>query len=862
MNIINNFDYEIFKKRLNIFNDDYVSILKKVIQVNQKYMLDDLFYKYFYVDNEEIRKIERDFIDSLYDDCQIKIIHGHSKNGKTTFINHIIYKIRRDKKLLRNGYDDIVLIPFDYENGEIGNYRNKMEGDFQNRFMKVLLEDRLKLNEEVQIFNKFIFNFYNELIKEGLINQANYLEKNVFKIIFAFNRYLENTNYGNNGNTELILKNFKKYVINSITNNNCAYYFVYYVLFEVFNRRGDFLKGKICKYIFTLDNIDDYLENKDILFLEQPQIKLSSFLFLFSENPFISGVFVKSILKTINSKENNLHFSFKDQIIVVYILRTANFLVFANLINKQYIKASGSQEIHFADLLIEKKNYFYKTEPNTSKILNQRLDIFQEITERMKIDIPYGFTFLKSLSDNFDTDTTDKEENDIRRIYNLWNGDKSAFWNSITKNWGLIEKKYLKYENIIKILNDNEKIRYSIKTYLFKGVCLNLFLFLLRKNKTLEDLLRNSIDCFMDPENGQMKNINRMVLNYIVNETIESGWPECIKNIESKGVGFYELLEKVDEFIEKINCKCNMKEIIYKNSQVDEFIEKLFTTKIDHFANPFVIYKDQIKIVNNIKVNSNYYELKKELQRYRKEKKDPKCKEELNKIRIFSNNNAAYISLSLLSNYELYSHLVSDDLHNYNLPLLFLLTKDENAGTITKEVDLPFYNVITNVFAKVEEIVTNMVDFYIKYLGEFYDPDEFIEDSFFTVLLNDDENKKDGNKRDGLHIKEKKKKGNFQYNLIISRHITYLQDFRQVVLNYKDNNWNLNLDEKIIANLFLTKTILKYCMLFIKSYYKIDNEIKIGEKNILRDSLGTFNKFKNKAKEIIEKNNSDFTIIE
>ncbi|MCW3789550.1 hypothetical protein [Plebeiibacterium sediminum] len=272
-----------------------------------------------------------------------------------------------------------------------------------------------------------------------------------------------------------------------------------------------------------------------------------------------------------------------------------------------------------------------------------------------------------------------------------------------------------------------------------------------------------------------------------------------------------------------------------------DYFNELCTTKIDHFGQLFSIYKDQIIEANGKTFNSSYYNLNTEIKLYLEQKEE--CKQELNGIRIYHNNNAAYISASLLTNYELYSYICMGRDTSLNYPLLFKLGKKSDVAT--SEENFEFYDTIERVYNDAEKSVESMISFYCNHLIDSYPPDKFIDSSLFSVR-NPDQNSK----------------GDFQFRLIISRHITYLESFRQISLNHSSKLINLNYREKVILNLYLVRIIVKYCKLYCDNFTKIKDLVPVDDFNPLNNSYKVYNRFLKYGNNIINNENDNFDPIE
>jgi len=891
---------EAFKKEFDI-KQDAKKLLKDIVKIDKSNNLKELFYEYFFDSNDKIQGLAKDMYRSFDDNNIFKIVHGYSKNGKTTFVNYLEHCHKYDKKQLEyspENFEHLVFIPFDFEHPSSVSFTEKVREYYDRVFFVAQdINKRITLNKEIELFCLFIKCFLDKLLVEEREEQLMAVKQTFETIVDDFQRYIaEIKNYGKTHEVNRLKNEFLTNIKGKINAKNCGEYFSFIIFFEMFKTRNSLLSREKHKFVIILDNIDDYLKDEDVSFLQHPQIRLSTLLYVLSTSR-ISGIFRECVAQyNCNSCINKLcscstklnpekaAFNFEQHVAVIYVFRTANFLVFANLIEQLSKEASDTGAERFAQLLKESdKEYFhFKSAGNTSDILKLRLDRFKEIAKACGLlspnkPAPAGYTFLKVLAENFDSKEKLNNDRNIDRIYNLWNGDKFAFWKLITTNWENLSSIYFENEKFLKSNCKRDSDGYSHYKYLLRGVYINFFLNLLNRDKKLREyLLKHAIRSFSKysnvgtefnnddtklDNNGKYqykKRLCRLMSNYIINGTLRNGREEntdtsgktnlkkpILEEIHSKGVGLYDLLYDIENFINEVNEKSKYGEI-YNFSEVEEFFKELYDMKIDHFGQLFSIYKDQRVGKNEeneeYKYTRSYYNLDKEIATYKETKE--KSKKELNKIRIFNNNNVAYISASLLSNYELHSYLNKinlDEEKNKNnsvpIPLLFQLCKDDTKTDTDIVKNFKFYKTIEDVLIHTKNLVTAMANFYCDILSNVCSPDEFIESDLFFV-------------------KDKKEIGDFQFRLIVSNHITYLQDFRQLALNYYPNDCiPLTEEEKKAINEYLVKTIVEYCKLYCQNYEKIKAKVgEIGSHRDLTSSYRKFRKFEKIGNKIIEGN--------
>ena len=278
------------------------------------------------------------------------------------------------------------------------------------------------------------------------------------------------------------------------------------------------------------------------------------------------------------------------------------------------------------------------------------------------------------------------------------------------------------------------------------------------------------------------------------------------------------MLEEIETFINKINHIG--KQPIYNFDDVEIFLADSYTEKIDFFAQLFTIYKSQIKEAPNCEINTNYYNLDSEIKRFKNRVPSDNL-EDLNKIRIFNNSNAAFLSSYLMSHFEVFSFCLTHDQFmkklEYSKPLLFCTSKLNPLSNNLSINNFEFYLIIERVFENVCETVNTVVQFYLDHLILNYPPKTFVKNPFFSHL------DKNGN-------------GSFQFRLIITRHITYLEGFRRSII--EDIIVKYSTPEKIEINKYLTNIIISYIDLYKRNYLKILASLS-GNDNLMDQMLST-----------------------
>jgi predicted Zn-dependent protease with MMP-like domain len=469
------------------------------------------------------------------------------------------------------------------------------------------------------------------------------------------------------------------------------------------------------------------------------------------------------------------------------------------------------------------------------------LDFFENTCQAFEINLPKNYEFIKGTTKKLPThfEIIREKSGGANQIFKMWNGDKKSFWYYFFSLPYRTKNTFLNNSQIIE--NVCQKTFFA-SGYLLRGVYLYLFLEIFWNNSNLKSSILDIIIGFRYKHRQGKKNLHRLILNYIINKSEQLGKVNTINELGEKGVGLYDLLVKIEGFTKKVN-EIAGQEIYSFEKETKSFFDKLSGIKIDFFANFFTIYKSQIDSDPDGKdVYSNYYNLQKEIEDYINNKN-----KKLNKIRIFNNDIAVYISLYMLTHFEMSSFFRAHGEEENELaigkPLLFTCNRKENVVSVSRIQEFEFYDVIEAVYKQAKESVTAMVSFYIKYLINDFPPDKFIEDQLFSVRTN--------------------QIGNFQFRLLISRHITYLESFRQGLIN--GILMELDENENKVVNNYLIHKLQEYFRLYKTSFNKIRKALppkSINSHHKLRTTLNTYNMFNKIANDILNQEIDIKTVIE
>lgn len=804
------------------------NLLKNILKVDSNKINSDWFFEYFFISNDIIKNHQNRLIELILSDQNFHVVHGFAKNGKSTFIKNTIREFNNKGNLLE-GYNLcniklIYTVYYDFQYLNNSDFIEKIKQLFKISFVSYgNPSEQRTYNLNIRNFHKAIRAFLNKILTNNIEMIPQY--ELVVKSLQFVERKLEDFVFQTDdsiglGKLERVSEIFDIYICNDINEENIEQFFIYKVMYDIFIQisKNIFNKSEKAKIVFILDNIDEYLKDNDFFFLKHPQVILWSFFKELFETPEVSVFFYEAVIEYSGINENEIKqitFDFKTQICFIYVFRTANFLAFAQLMREIYVSMSETKASFLPSAILGTNYIRYSTIECTTEIINQRLERFYEIIGGGRISKPpKGYMFLKNMTKLLNTKTNDDSIREkYRNIFNLWNGDKVKLFEYIIMNWNYVSEKYYNSEELV------EKIVKMERLYLNKGIYIHFFLDLLKKdNVVLDDLLNHILYSFVD-ESKKGKNIRRIILNIITNvsEKNKRNYSKLhisntFSNIPLKGIGLYDLLDKIQKYIDEVNDKD-----YYDFNDVKQFfLDICDIPKIDFFAQLISIYKNPTK--SSAPLNyTNYYNINKEIERFLIEKSA--CKLDLNKIRVFNNNNAAYLTSSLLSNFEYFSFIIGNDFK----PLVLSVNRKNNLTTIDSIVDFDFYDIIEAVYEKVKCSLDDMAEFYLKKLILNYPPNVFVKDEKFSIQMEPHLNRSDSN----VNLV-----GNFQIRMIIARHFTYLEDFRELIL-CSSNLFKIQSEERDKINNYLLDILEKYNKLFISKYEDILNKLNSDNLNVV-----------------------------
>ncbi len=835
--------------------------LKSIFRSLLKHRIEDAdhveFFSEVYISDDKIDKKAEQFLNSLEDsDCPFQLLHGYAKNGKSTFIQYIRYlynQMQPDERKFR-----YVIEVFNFERGGLTSFSKKGEPLsfydkakflFMNQFSCTDGPSLTEILMDLEQFSIFYRNFLAEISNTPdraatpAVGNLNGFCSNLF---MGLDYVCSQTSNGTVGEYSKNLSLFKEHVFDKMNQNNCGYYFAFLILYNIFSQRRKLLKKdrQPGKLIFVLDNLDDYLTDKDIHFFQQPQFQLSRILTSLMEYDFISEAFSNCLKVTMDKSETvDWDLSFYEQLKIIYVFRTSNFLVFSHLMMKLMSKVSESSEKYFPIGILTRHYVGFQSVRSTNKILGRRVQLLEDVADDRGTVLPPGFHLMKALA-HYSRAPEGRETHDhLDNLFSIWNGDLHSIVTSFLNYGDLIKADFLTHESLVKKAMES---KFYAKGYLLKGVLIYFLLKLHDYNPRLKGFLE-TIYNYRASHARAKKSLRRFVTNYIINKSEEHGKPRTISGIVEGGVGLFDLLTAINSFINSVNARAKEeeKEPVFSMGGVKKFFADSYNHKIDHSAHLFTIYKSQIEEnAEGEEFSSIYYRLDDEIDNFIEDKSPGKANSRgLNDIRIFNNHSAAFLSSYLMTHFELQSFCESHGVEpslQIKRPLLMALARKQGISVASRIEDFEFHDIVESVFASAVISVNALVDFYLRYLIDEFPPHEFVKKPLFSV--------------------RRKQTGDFQFRLMISRHIRYVEGFRQGILS--GGLIALEEDEKVMINLYLVGKVREYIDLFDEKVSQIEERLKYRiQSGSLWRTCRANNEFRGLTDEILATGGKDFETI-
>lgn len=776
-------------------------LLKKVLQYgsieedNISLPFED-FKDFFYCKNEEWKIKDNEMKKLEYNICsnahKFHYIHGHGKNGKTTFV-----------KNFKNKYKDQFNV-FEINFKSLGNIPDTTYGlkhKLIELFKSLSLEQKNNLNKALyQISGHFDDDTIENPEDNEMIKDYNLIFDNVIDKIADFLKQITD-DFRLKKITKMdreFRKEFQKFCDDNQKTIRTEQLFILYLLSAVK------LKGTTNKKtVFVFDNIDDILTHASDYFSS----KIISRTYYYFCEVFIRYLNREKIFITPNILEN-IHF--------IFVYRTANYVSAMHSLTP-----NPSVQDRIERELIDAPKYVINSKELSLSILLKKIEFYEKLCLNFDIQKNERSDIFKEVIKSFKDELENLEEKSISR---LWNGNNIAFSNCLVAILSALS------DNELKVLA-NKNTNYSIK----RGI---LFYYITKYYSNLNQETANSplfagFRYVWDVNANEGKcNLLRLFLSYIINS---EGY-ENIKNnsdLYGNGVGLYDIL--------------NAFSLLGYHEKDFESLLEIFNFDIDTF-DYFISCFKQVNLevgTNNEKLGKRYDFLKEFTLFFSKKELTRDDIANLNHIRLYANPNALFF-LDIIKKHFEFMSFFSGSLHpllslmqinkisskeritftNYKTIIEFNNTKPFKAESIEiegiykniqEEKELLKYDkliclnneeYLSKTYLKIEELTKHTVLYFLKTFSLKYTPKQYCEATKFTL-----------NKR-------------FLYADIISKHINYIENVRYEIIQKrisfeKSSNCDSLQEIDIMKNInmIFIYWIEKNINLFFILYALIDNNI-------------------------------------
>jgi hypothetical protein len=405
-------------------------------------------------------------------------------------------------------------------------------------------------------------------------------------------------------------------------------------------------------------------------------------------------------------------------------------------------------------------------------IIKRRNDLYKELVEFNNCDASSAYKILSSF---FKIAEDKNNELKLNEVFRLFNGNRME---------ALRKFPFERLANLDIPSNGS----YS---YLAKGIF--LFLFLSPYTSNQQSYFENIYRIFSNTHNGQndICNPSRLILTYIITKTNRDFRQlKSVDSIRNNGVSLFEILKTLQEL------KC-YNTLPYSADEVKASFNQMFSYQVDDYRQLITCTKSTIKKdIEQGKIIQLDEEIDKFYLEYNPERVNESLKRELDNIRLIYNDSALYLIENVITHFEFISLF-----HSKNTKFLLEGVNEDLKvfynGKVPVE-SLPFIQRLNNVFVDVKEMCNSSINHYFNDIVEVYDPNEYCDTSGLAIL------------------------SKFYFDLMISRHITYIEQFRLYILkeiDVKGIDKKELLHKKIALNNYLLDIIEnKYLALFFSLY--------------------------------------------
>lgn len=767
---------ERFTKMFDVINrpgSAFSNILHFNVDNGNKYFQKKDFFKLLFTETASFKKVSDEILDNFKYENKFQILHSFAKNGKSTFLKHLQFKKER---YIKKGLN-LKFISFDFS--ENTNNNTSPQSSFQNTvhsFFESFLFDGDHIIEK----NLEILYNLNEFISNNKFAPEDYESENKindFKRLFSpFRRKLtllidtynlDNTKFKEEKEQEFI-DGFNK-IINDLQVEKAGELFAYILLLRIIEEKN-FFETKFID-LYSTDNNKKYTKTRNKLVVVLDNIDdISSHLasevatnqaFYISKFMDIYFTFISEFSKHIKN------FNLSEDVYFVYTYRTANYInAFQNYRRKYFL--NESQKNRFSEYYYSARKHKITTVKESAQIIEKKFWFYQILCEVNNVNIHEKYSFFKHLHRLVYSPSS---EIDLSQVFRLWNGNRTVIFNGSF---------FRQFDNFVFAPINKEF------SFLEKGSLLHFFLrpfydegyYDTNLSKVITYIFSNFTICTSESK----CEISRMILSIIINKLQDSN--NKLRKIDNsfdlnnKGISIVELLDA-------IVIKNKFKNYAYELEEIKEFLNLLFFEEIDAWGHLLTCTKTTSYVENGINYQGKLLSFDKEIGEYKNaiESNNSLYMSNLKEIRFFYNDNALYLLKFVLPNFEYFSVF-----KGVKSPLMYLVDYELIEGTYKFE----FEKVIADVYKSVKCISESSISFFKRFFLCNWSPKEYCstELSFNNTF----------------HFKE-----------VISRHLTYIDQFRRYFINTVKDEDNLK-NVQIAINNKLSDYLGQYITLYFTTH--------------------------------------------
>ncbi len=743
---------------------------------NSSFSAED-YFKLLYTETSSLKKVNEEIIDNFKFETKFQIIHSFAKNGKSTFLKHLQYN---KKRYISKGLN-LIFINFDFSSNTTNS--NASPSSFKNTvhsFFEYYLFNGGKINidslEAIKVLNKFI----DEISIDQTIHLSEKKYHEIKTIFFPFrnkltqiiNEYDSSTEFEEVKQQNFFIK-FNE-ILNSFGEEKAGEILVYIILLRLINLKDQFSKEIIDVYensykktrnriVVVFDNIDDITSHIAKEIATNQAFYLSKFMDIY----FTFLCEFKKLFK---------NFIFNEDVYFIYSYRTANFVNAFQVFRRRYF-LNESQKNRYTEYFYNAKKFKITTVKESACIIEYKFWFYKTLCEINNVDISPKYYFFDYLNTLVYLNSRNPDDIDLSQVYRLWNGNRSIIFNS---------QFFRQFENLNIDKIDKDFI------FLEKGTYLHFFLKPFYDTGYYETNLSTIITKifreFNNCTDSSKCELSRLLFNVIINTLQESNnrlrrIDDCVDLID-KGISLFELLNT-------LQIKNKDGASAYSLDEINEFLNLLFYEEIDAWGHLLTCTKtttyekDQDLLQGKLLTFDNEFSSYKEIQ---KGCSNESLKLKLKDIKFFYNDNAYYLVKYVLPNFEYFSVFTG-----VKKPLKYLI----DYRIFENEYKFDFSEVINKILGLVNCLCKSSITCYREYFLEHWTPKEYCETKLSF--------------NNTFHFKD-----------VISRHITYLDQFRRYLLKNSRRIYNVenNTLEKLQyeINIKLTYFLKKYLDLYFTTF--------------------------------------------